>query len=252
MKKIAEVQNKKTMKSNKIFEKIKKHKKRIFMFLILCILIYIIYMVVQLIKKPTDTVYVEMGKIQEEESANGYVIRDEVVLKGNNYKNGIEQIKTEGEKVAKGEAIFRYYSNDEKNLVNKIKELDAKLKNDKLDFISALESGYEIREYQFPTFNAKSGNGLRKESLGYLKIEQECDRIAAFVFSSLPDIGELNSMTLNLNGMVSRRFEGYEEYLKIREFDIKTGDLITVEVEFDSSEPFTLDGLLILLLKKKS
>ena len=133
-----------------------------------------------------------------------------------------------------------------------IKELDAKLKNDKLDFISALESGYEIREYQFPTFNAKSGNGLRKESLGYLKIEQECDRIAAFVFSSLPDIGELNSMTLNLNGMVSRRFEGYEEYLKIREFDIKTGDLITVEIEFDSSEPFTLDGLLILLLKKKS
>lgn len=132
-----------------------------------------------------------------------------------------------------------------------IKELDAKLKNDKLDFISALESGYEIREYQFPTFNAKSGNGLRKESLGYLKIEQECDRIAAFVFSSLPDIGELNSMTLNLNGMVSRRFEGYEEYLKIREFDIKTGDLITVEIEFDSSEPFELDGLAILFLKKK-
>lgn len=132
-----------------------------------------------------------------------------------------------------------------------LKELDAKLKNDKMDFISALESGYEIREYQFPTFKAKCGNGLRKESLGYLRIEEECDRIAAFVFSSLPDIGELSSMTLNLNGMVSRRFEGYEEYLKIREFDIKTGDLITVEIEFDSSEPFELDGLAILFLKKK-
>ena len=134
---------------------------------------------------------------------------------------------------------------------NDIKELDAKLKIDKLDFISALESGYEIREYQFPTFKAKCGNGLRKESLGYFRIEEECDRIAAFVFSSLPDIGELNSMTLNLNGIVSRRFEGYEEYLKIREFDIKTGDLITVEIEFDSSEPFELDGLAILFLKKK-
>ena len=132
-----------------------------------------------------------------------------------------------------------------------LKELDAKLKNDKMDFISALESGYEIREYQFPTFKAKCGNGLRKESLGYFRIEEECDRIAAFVFNSLPDIGELNSMTLNLNGIVSRRFEGYEEYLKIREFDIKTGDLITVEIEFDSSEPFELDGLAILFLKKK-
>ena len=132
-----------------------------------------------------------------------------------------------------------------------LKELDAKLKNDKMDFISALESGYEIREYQFLTFKAKCGNGLRKESLGYFRIEEECDRIAAFVFNSLPDIGELNSMTLNLNGIVSRRFEGYEEYLKIREFDIKTGDLITVEIEFDSSEPFELDGLAILFIKKK-
>lgn len=132
------------------------------------------------------------------------------------------------------------------------KALDAKLKNDKMDFISAIESEYEIREYLFPTFKAQCGNGLRKDSLGYLKIEQDCDRIAAFVFNSLPDIGAINSITLNLNGLVSRRFEGYEEYLKIREFDIKTGDLITVEVEFDSSEPFELDGLLILLLKRKS
>ena len=133
-----------------------------------------------------------------------------------------------------------------------IKELDAKLKNDKMDFISALESGYEVREYQIPTFKAKSGKKKKKKSLGYLKIEQDCDRIAAFVFNSFPDIRVLNSITLNLNGMVSRRFEGYEEYLKIREFDIKTGDLITVEIEFDSSEPFELDGLAVLLLKKKS
>lgn len=133
-----------------------------------------------------------------------------------------------------------------------IKELDAKVKNDKMDFISALESGYEIREYQFPTFNAESGNGLRKESLGYLKIEQDCDRIAAFVFNSLPDIRALNSITLNLNGMVSRRFEGYEEYLQLREFDIKTGDLITLEIEFDSSESFELTNISILLLKSKN
>ena len=28
----------------------------------------------------------------------GYIIRDEVVVKGNQYKNGMEQIKSEGEK----------------------------------------------------------------------------------------------------------------------------------------------------------
>ena len=39
----------------------------------------------------------------------------------------MEQIKTEGERVAKGESIFRYYSSGEENLVNKIKELDVKI-----------------------------------------------------------------------------------------------------------------------------
>ena len=67
MKKIAKTQNEKISKNNKILEKLKKHKKRIFMLLVVCIIIYIIYMVVQLIKNPTDTVYVEMGKIQEED-----------------------------------------------------------------------------------------------------------------------------------------------------------------------------------------
>ena len=118
---------KKGNKNNKFIEFIKNHKRKILMLLFICIIIYIGYIVIRLLQNPTDTVYVEMGKIQEEETAIGYVIRDETVLKGDNYKNGIEQIKTEGEKVAKGEPIFRYYSNNEEKLVEKIKELDAKI-----------------------------------------------------------------------------------------------------------------------------
>ena len=114
-------------KDNKLIKFLKKHRKKILLLLLVCVLIYIIYVVVQLIRKPTDTVYVEMGQIREEEVAVGYIIRDEEVIQGENYKNGIEQIKTEGEKVAKGEAIFRYYSNNEENLVEKIKELDEKI-----------------------------------------------------------------------------------------------------------------------------
>ena len=57
----------------------------------------------------------------------GYIIRDEVVVKGNQYKNGMEQIKSEGEKVAKNENIFRYYSKNEENLKKQIAELDVKI-----------------------------------------------------------------------------------------------------------------------------
>ena len=39
----------------------------------------------------------------------------------------MEQIKSEGEKVAKDEAIFRYYSSGEDTLIKKIEDLDAKI-----------------------------------------------------------------------------------------------------------------------------
>lgn len=57
----------------------------------------------------------------------GYIIRDETVIEGDNYKNGIVPIKAESEKVAKGESIFRYYTNNEEDLNNKIKDLDGKI-----------------------------------------------------------------------------------------------------------------------------
>ena len=99
MKKGKEVQNKK--KKNKLIVVLSKYKKQILFILLLCILIYIINIVVNLIINPTDTVFVEMGQIEEKETAVGYIIRDETVLKGENYKNGIEQIKAEGEKLQK-------------------------------------------------------------------------------------------------------------------------------------------------------
>ena len=39
------------------------------------------------------------------------------------------QIISEGQKVAKGETVFRYYSNDEENLNEKIAELDEKIQH---------------------------------------------------------------------------------------------------------------------------
>ena len=50
------------------------------------------------------------------------------------------QIKAEGEKVAKGEAIFRYYTNGESNLVKKIEELDKNI-NEAMEKEEKLSSG---------------------------------------------------------------------------------------------------------------
>lgn len=107
-------------------EKINSKKIIIYVAFIL-ILIYLIYAVYLLVKEPTDKVTVENGTLYLEETDIGYVIRDEQVVKGNNYKNGMEQIKNEGEKTAKGESIYRYYSKNEEELKQQIAELDEKI-----------------------------------------------------------------------------------------------------------------------------
>lgn len=117
----------KEQKQNLLTQLIKKHKKLLVVLILLCLMIYTICIVAKLIKNPTSTFLVEQGQIYQEETATGYVIREETVVKGENYKNGMSQIKTEGERVAKGEAIFRYYSNGEENLIKKIEELDVKI-----------------------------------------------------------------------------------------------------------------------------
>ena len=113
---------------NKQKKSSKNLKKKMALYIVLVlILCYIIYTLYLLIKQPTDTFTVEEGKLYQEETDIGYVIRDEQVVRGTNYKNGMEQIKLEGEKAAKNEAIFRYYSNNEENLKKNIQELDTKI-----------------------------------------------------------------------------------------------------------------------------
>lgn len=112
------------------------------------VFIYLLYTIYLLIIKPTNTFTIEEGKLYKEETDIGYVIRSEKVVIGENYKNGMEQIKAEGERTAVNENIFRYYSSNEENLKIKIAELDNKIqeimKNDK----SLLTSDMKMLENQ--------------------------------------------------------------------------------------------------------
>lgn len=104
------------------------NKKRIIIYIsIILIILYLMYAVYMLVKQPTDKVTVDKGTLYLEETDIGYVIRNEQVVKGNNYKNGMERIKNEGEKTAKGDSIYRYYSKNEEKLKGQIADLDTKI-----------------------------------------------------------------------------------------------------------------------------
>ena len=120
--------DKKTLnKSKKTYQKLNKLKLLLSISIISIIVIFAIVSIVDLIKNPTNTLIVKEGKISKEETNTGYIIRDETVIQGENYKNGMEQIAYEGSRIAKGESIFRYYSNGEEDLKEKIKTLDLKI-----------------------------------------------------------------------------------------------------------------------------
>lgn len=260
MKEITDMPNAKK-KENKFILNIKKHKKLIIVLLLLCILIYFLYIVIGLIMDPTDTVYVEMGQIQEEETAEGYIIRDETVLKGENYKNGIKQIKTEGEKVAKGESIFRYYSNDEKELVKKIQDLDVKIDeamSKKKPFSSdtkVLEEQIDMKLDQLYGENdLKLIQNNKEEIINNMnksaKIAGEYSPSGSYLKKLIDERqkyeNKLNSgaesLTATRSGIVSYRVDGYEDILTSKDFSkydkkfledlkLKTGQIVPTSNE---------------------
>lgn len=127
----------------------RKSKKEVMLYIALLImLIYIVFTIYLLIIRPTDIFTIEEGKLYQEETDIGYVIRDEKVIKGQNYKNGMEQIKSEGEKVATNENVFRYYSMNEENLKQKVAELDEKIQEVMKNDTSLFNSDMKLLENQ--------------------------------------------------------------------------------------------------------
>ena len=192
----------------KVPQKKRKKSKTILIYALLLIMTcYIAYTIYLLIKQPTDTFTVEEGKLYLEETRIGYIIRDETVVKGENYKNGMEQIKTEGEKVSKDEDIYRYYSNNEENLKQKIQELDLQIQ--------------EIMESQTVLFSSDIKNleaqideivEQLKEITDVQKTQEYQKQISELITKKAKIAGELSPSGSYLNKLIQER-SNYENQL---------------------------------------
>lgn len=89
--------------------------------------IYLLVLMINIIKKPTSNFVVEEGKIYKEEPAEGYIIREENLIDIPNSSNGIVAIRSEGEKVARGESIYRYCIENEEEINNNISNIDKQI-----------------------------------------------------------------------------------------------------------------------------
>lgn len=199
------------------------------------VFIYAVYLVAKLVQNPTNTFMVTNEKISQEESDIGYIIREETVVKGQNYKNGMVKIKNEGEKVAKGDSVFRYYSSGEEELKNKIAELDVEIQslmqNEKSSFpsdVKLLESQIEKElDSIYGVNNAQKIQEYKKNINSYItkkaKISSPSNSRLKELLSQREEYeNRLTSDSENVNapesGIVSYRVDGLESVLTTEDF----------------------------------
>lgn len=237
-------------------------KKIIINAVLIIVLLYIVYTIYLLIKQPTDTFTVEEGSLYQEKTDIGYVIRNEVVVKGQNYKNGILQIKSEGERAAKDENIFRYYSSNEEALKQKIADLDDKIQEVMLNDTSLFSSDMKLLENQIDE-KVENMNQIT-DSTKLAEYKKEINNLVtkkAQIAGDLSPKGsylnqlikerkeyesQLNSgaeyVTAPMSGIVSYKVDGLEEVLTpdnfsslskeyLESLDLKTGKIVATSGE---------------------
>ena len=240
----------------------KVNKKAILYIVLIAIIFYITYIIYLLVRQPTDVFTVEEGSLYQEETDIGYVIRSEQVVKGENYKNGILQIKSEGEKAAKDEKIFRYYSSNEEALKQKISDLDVKIQevmvndksilpydvklledeiDEKVEDISQITDISKLTEYK-----KEIDNLVMKKA----KIAGDASPKGSYLNQLIEERrkyeSELNSgaeyVTAPKSGIVSYKVDGLEEVLTPENFsalskeyleslNLKTGKIVATNEE---------------------
>lgn len=246
---------------NEFRKKIEK-KKLIMDIIFIVVIVYVCYALYLIIKTPKDMITVENGTLTVEESATGYIIRDETIVKGKNYKNGIYQIIPEGERAAKNQAIFRYYGTNEDELQEKINEVNEKIQkalekeknlfpsdiknlDEQIDLkIQDLKNIYNVKnliEYKKQISdimlkkativgeNSKSGSYIKKLIDSREEYEKKLEEGSEYITSPK-------------SGVISYRVDGLEDVLKVdgfkelteeklNELDVKTGQIISTSTE---------------------
>lgn len=224
------------------------------------LLIFVIcftYSIISLFINPTDTFMIDNGEISSYEEAVGYIIRDEKLFQGENYKNGISQIKTEGQRVAKGDPIFRYFTNNEESLNKKIAELDVQIQdaiaqnsNIYSSDIASIDKQIEENLRSISTVNKKADllelkKGINNALTKKAKLTGEQSPAGSYINELVTQRSKyeekLNSgseyINATVSGVVSYKVDGLEDKLTVNNIDklteeylsglkLKTGEMI--------------------------
>ena len=221
--------------------------------------IMIVAWFIRVANSSAETMIITDGTISQSETLTGYYVREEKVVNSDKNKNGMQQIITEGQKVAANESIFRYYSESENDNKAKINEIDEKIqKLVETSDIGLYNSDLRLIDSQMldSLKNISTYNSIQniKELKSAMKIlENKKAEIVASSTTNDSEISKLISERKSLekqrdadstyikapnSGILSYRIDGLEDQLKISEIknynneylenlNLDTGKIIT-------------------------
>lgn len=119
----------------------------------------------------------------------------------------MEKIKTEGEKVAKGESVFRYYTKNEETLKTKISELDTKIQD-----VMASETGIYSSDIKIIENQIDKKITELKNTTDVTKLEEDKKEIEELVTKKAKIAGDLSPKGSYLSQLITERSK-YENEL---------------------------------------
>ena len=202
--------------------------------------IMIVAWFIRVVNSSAETMIITDGTISQSETLTGYYVREEKVVNSDKNKNGMQQIVTEGQKVAANESIFRYYSESENDNKAKINEIDQKIqKLVETSDIGLYNSDLRLIDSQMldSLKNISTYNSIQniKELKSAMKILE--NKKAEIVASSTTNDSEISKLiserkTLEkqrdadstyikapISGILSYRIDGLEEQLKFADIN---------------------------------
>lgn len=198
---------------------------------------YLIYMFVNLIYKPVNKITIVQGKISDEQSAIGYVIRDEKII-DTNMVSDIKLTKTEGSRVSKNEIIGTYFSKTNQQWETKIQELDVRIQSIMKEQNDIYNNDTKKLEKQIEELSLKMNNTNSLQ-----EILQYKEEINTLLEKKAKITGELSSSGSNLKSLIEER-NSYEKKLNESTDYIRSSVSGVISTRIDDLENiFTIESL---------
>ena len=166
----------------------------------LCLIIYTIYAVAKFVIKPSDTLIIEQGTITETETLEGYIIRDEIVVNTQEIETELIEIKSEGEKVAKGEEIFRHKTVNEESINEQIESLNNQIQEAMEGKTNLLNSDVKALDTQIDQVLVKMMN-----TNDIQQIEENKKDISNYMEKKAKIVGDLSPANSYINTLIEQK-----------------------------------------------